>query len=663
MKIGTYYYPEQWPAEQWERDFDNIAGMGLQIVHMAEFAWFSLEPHAGEFRFDWLDRCLEMAKRRKLDVILCTPTASPPIWLVDQFPSILPQDRHGTRARFGGRRHYNPCSLAMQEATQRIVTKMAEHFGNHPAVIGWQLDNEYSSGDQGLSVTFDQSEETHKAWQRWLQKKYGSLEALHRAWGCQFWNTYYTDFAQILLPPERDSRYGNPHQCLDASRFWSSAFAQFNKLQADILRPCIGERFITTNFMPFHLDVDPADMSPDLNLMSWDSYPLTGSGAEAENQNFRIGNPNQIGFTHDHMASYHNRWALMELQPGHVNWSGCPVLPYPGAIRLWLWTAFAHGAEFVTTYRFRQPLFGIEMFHHGLMQTDGTTPSVGGREFMEVIDEISRLDLGKISGGSAQPVAAIVFDYDNLWYFKTLPQSRKWDQPAWLMMWYGALARLGFNIKILRQGQPIPPECVVVVAPGLQIIDDTTPAQFQQFVARGGHLVLTCRTGTMNRNGQFFEGHVAKPLLSLIGASIEAYDALPDGLVGHVDLEGKKFGFSAWGDLLYPEQDTKVVAKYADQFYEDAAAVTFRRHGTGSVTYCGPFGESDFVDAVLERLVARVKLPVSFLPTRVQVLHRGAYRILLNYQDKAVDAPAPAKARFIVGARHVDPAGVAVWIE
>ncbi|HEX8323086.1 MAG TPA: beta-galactosidase, partial [Tepidisphaeraceae bacterium] len=75
MKIGTYYYPEQWPREQWERDFDKIAAMGLKIVHMAEFAWLSLEPSPGQFTFDWLSECVEMAAARKLDVILCTPTA------------------------------------------------------------------------------------------------------------------------------------------------------------------------------------------------------------------------------------------------------------------------------------------------------------------------------------------------------------------------------------------------------------------------------------------------------------------------------------------------------------------------------------------------------------------------------------------------------------
>src|SRR6478672_4610192 len=150
MKIGVYYYPEQWPSEQWERDFDHIAAMGMQIVHLAEFAWFTLEPKPGEFHFDWLDKCLEMAKQRKLDVILCTPTAAPPIWLSQQHPDTLPTNIDGTQMRHGGRRHYSPVSTKFREVTTRIVTAMADHFGKHPSVVGWQIDNEYSG-------KFDQS--------------------------------------------------------------------------------------------------------------------------------------------------------------------------------------------------------------------------------------------------------------------------------------------------------------------------------------------------------------------------------------------------------------------------------------------------------------------------------------------------------------------------
>jgi beta-galactosidase len=660
MKIGTYYYPEQWPRQQWQRDFDNIAAMGLQIVHMAEFAWFDLEPAPGDFRFDWLSHCLDLARQRKLEVILCTPTAAPPIWL----SQTLPLYEGGIVGRFGGRRHYNPLSPEFHDATRRIVQAMADRFGDHPAVIGWQIDNEYSN-------PFDQSDVTHAAFRRWLRDKYGDIQSLNRAWGNQFWTAYYTDFDQILLPPSRDPKYANPHQCLDASRFWSWAFAAYNRIQADILRPRIGHRFITTNFMPLHPDADPQDMAADLTLFAWDSYPVTGWEKEGDDQTYRLADPAQIGLCHDHMASFRNRLALMELQPGHVNWSGVPVRLFPGAIRLWIWTAFAHGAEFVTTYRFRQPRFGIELFHEGLVGPDGVTPSDGGKQFAQVIEEIRRLDLSRIpkfadeTPRSAETVG-LVLDFEQLWYYLTLPQARRWNQSKWLAIWYAALSRLGARIRILRPEADWPDDLPLIVAPAVQMIDAKLVSRLDSYARSGGNLVLTCRTGLMDRTGQLWEGPWAAPILPLIGASIEAYDSLRDDRFGQIRFEGKTYPWGVWGDQIAPKGGTEVLATYADQFYAGAAAVTRSRLGKGAVSYFGVCSEPPLVEAFVESLAKSIgseRLQATMLPSRVQVLRRGPYRIALNYQDQPVDAPAPASPKFLIGSARMAPADVAVWEE
>ena len=661
MKIGTYYYPEQWPRDQWERDFDRIAAIGMKVVHMAEFAWFDLEPSPAEFQLDWLSDCVEMAAKRKLDVILCTPTAAPPIWLTDQYPEVLGVDKSGAADRHGGRRHYTPTSPRMQEATLRIVTAMAERFGDHPAIIGWQIDNE-------LGRAFDQSPATHTAFREWLRKKYGTIESLNAAWGNPFWNQYYQSFEQILMPPSREHEYKNPHHNLDASRFWSRAWADFVKLQADILKPKVGQRWITTNFMPFFPDCDPNDMRDSLSLWSWDSYPITAWEKDAKDETFRIGDPAQIECVHDQMASYNGLWALMEVQPGQTNWSGFPALPYPGAVRLFLWTAIAHGCEFITTYRFRQPRFGVEMFHDGLVQHDGVTLSPGGLQFRQVAEEVRRIFGDEPAGmtkmaepETAQPRAGLVIDFDQMWWTMTLPQAKRWKQPDLIMAWHDALSRMGFRVEILHPDQPWPVDLQVVVAPGMQLMDDAVLAKLKAYVDAGGNLILTPRTALMDRNGHFFETHRAKPISELIGGDVEAYDALPEDTYGTIDLDGKPFKWSVWGDLLYAGDGTKIWAKYTSMFYAGAPAITHRKAAKGTVTYCGVYGDRALAEAVVEKVCTVANLTVKPLPGKLRILRRGNVNIALNFSDKHVTLPTPPNQVFLLGTRQLDGAGVAVW--
>ena len=540
---------------------------------------------------------------------------------------------------------------------------MADRFGDHPAVVGWQIDNE-------LGGKFDQSEFTHAAFRKWLEAKYGTIDALNAAWANQFWNQQYTAFDQILMPAAREVNYKNPHQNLDGSRFWSYAWAQFVKVQADILKAKVGERWITTNFMPFFPDCDPGDMRDSLSLYSWDTYPISGLGSDFKNENFRIGDPSGIEVVHDQMASYNGRWALMEVQPGQINWSGVPVLPYPGAIRLLLWTAIAHGAEFITVYRFRQPRWGVEMWHDGLVQHDGVTLSPGGVQFRQVADEVRRLlaeyppgtpVLGQDVQPAPQPKAGLLLDFDQFWWTATLPQAKRWKQGELVVQYHQALSRLGFKVEIVHPNQPWPEDLVVVVAPGMQMVDDAVINHYQKYVDGGGHLVLTARSALQDRQGHFFESHRAKPIADLIGGDVEAYDSLPESTEGHVEMDGKTYKWDVWGDLLYAEDGTRVWAKYGNMFYAGAPAITHKKHAKGSVTYVGPFGGRDLASAVIEKLCVTESLHAKPLPHRVRVVRRGRFNIALNYNDKPVVLPTPPATQFVLGGRQLEAAGVAVW--
>ena len=678
MKIGTYYYPEQWPREQWERDFDSIERMGLQIVHMGEFAWFQMEPAEGKINLDWLAECVEMAAKRDLKVILCTPTAAPPIWLTETNPEILPSDHLGRPGRFGGRRHYNPLAPAMVLAAKRIVTRFGRPLrtasGRHWLADRQRVRRRFRSIRTDLAGLPELARGKVRECGR-AEPRLGAINSGTRTTPTSRRSACPT--AETRSMPTRTTdwtRRGSGHGHLRSSTRYRRTYS----------KPRIGNRFITTNLMPLHPDVSPDDLAKDLSLYSWDLYPV-GFVKPTGDQTFRMADPAMMSLVHDQMASYCGRWALMELQPGQVNWGSAPVLLYPGAIRLWIWTAFAHRAEFVTTYRFRQPRFGVEMFHHGLVGTDGTTLTAGGREFQQTISEVRRLDPTKLethplaappqttrarkkaavqARQPAGPTIGLYLDFQQIWYYQTLPQARRWNYGALLSNLYGAILRLGVNARVIRPGEVIPQEVKLLVIPGVQMVNDEMVGAWRNYVAAGGNLLITCRTGLMDGTGQFIEGPAAKPIMDLIGGSIDAYDGLPEGMSARVEMDDVEYDWGVWGDLLYPEETTRVLATYHDQFYAGAAAILQKRHGDSStVTYCGVFPEEPLADALLEKLARQIEIPVNPTPRRVNIVRHGGYWICLNFQDQPYELNVPEETRFVVGSRTVDAADVAVWEE
>ncbi len=622
----------------------------MQLIHLAEFAWHLLEPAAGRFEFDWLDDVLAMAHERQLEVILCTPTASPPQWLLHEQPEILTVGPDGQRQRVGGRRNYNPLSPALHEATRRIVEAMAKHFGDRNGVIGWQLDNEYMA-------PFDQSDVTHSAFQAWLQKKHGDLDTLNHNWGNQFWRTDYTDWQQIKMPPRRYPLYDNPHHYLDASRFWSTAWAQYNKLQCDILRPHIGDRFLTHNFMPFHPDPDPAEMAGDLDVFGIDVYPVTGMFPPYETESdLRLADPAFLAGAFADMKSQTGRWALLEVQPGQLNWSGVPVRLPPGAVRLMLWQAAAMGAEFITVYRWRNPTFGQEMHHECLIRHDGTTPTAAGEEFIQVAKELREhlpennrtyQPIGEPDG----PVIGVAHGHENLWWGETLAQAKGWNQPKRVADWFGAVASGGLAGKRVRPDASDWAGLPMVVVPSVMLVDEAWCDLWRQYVEAGGHLLATARTAWYDRRGYLWEAPTADPLTRWAGFTIDGYDGLPKGNTGQIEFGGETFDWQLWSEQLVPSGNAEVWAKHTSGWYAGAAAVVSSVIGRGRVTYCGVADSEPLGRAVFQRAAKEAGLLATPLPRRVRHDRIGGFNVAMNATLDPVQ----------VAGRTVPPAGVELW--
>ena len=222
--VGAYYYPEHWDESQWERDLKKMAEMDFEFTHFAEFAWAQLEPEEGVYDFSWLDRAVALADKYNLKVVMCTSTATPPVWLVRKHPDILKQHENGTSMDHGSRQHASFSNEYYRSYSLKMIEELAKYYGNDDRIFGWQLDNE-------PAANVDYGDDAQKRFRAWLKEKYGNIEALNDAWGTNFWSGTYTSFDQINIP--KHSQWGmNLYQRLDHSRFCDYETSSFLDDQA-----------------------------------------------------------------------------------------------------------------------------------------------------------------------------------------------------------------------------------------------------------------------------------------------------------------------------------------------------------------------------------------------------------------------------------------------
>jgi beta-galactosidase len=664
MTIGVYYYPEAWPEAQWARDMSNIKKLGMEFVHMGEFAWYFMEPEEGKYQFDWLEKNVANAAANGLKVILCTPSATPPIWLSRKHPEILMVDAAGRRMNHGSREQGDWSSPVYREYVTKIVTELAKRFGHDKRVWSWQLDNELSHYGRNYSY----SPAATAKFRAWLRAKYGTIDRLNAAWGGGFWSMMYQNWDQIDIPnPEELVADPSPHALLDLNRWFADEAADYLRMQAGILRQYGADQWITTNFMAMHGEVDPTRSSKDLDAFTWTHYPVHGDvfpdyGPLA----FRLGSASIQSFMHDLMRPINGISGLMELQPGQVNWGSVNPWPEPGAIHMWIMRAFGAGARIVCTYRYRQPLYGSELYHKGLVETDGVTPSPGGQEYAAAMRDL--IKLRGIYSPDAKPPAdyaarrtAFLINFDNRWDIQNHRQTERWDTIGHWMKYYRALKSMVAPVDVVSEDRDLAPY-KFVLAPAYQLLDRELIQKWTSYAENGGNLVLTARTGQKDRDGHLWEAMWAEPIYNLIGAKIPRYDLLPGSLEGHVTAGDARYAWGSWAEVLDPQAGTTVLARYADQFYSGKAAAVTRKLGKGTVTYIGVDSlKGDLEAALLRKVYAAAGVtPGSAAPDFV-VDWRDGFWVATNFTSLPRQIPAAQSAEILVGARSVPPGGVAVW--
>lgn len=662
ITTGIYYYPEHWNENQWERDIKKIADMGYEFVHLAEFAWFKMEPIEGKFDFAWLDKVVNLCAKHKLKVLLCTPSATTPAWMRINYPETFIMDGHYIRAENGTRGLGSIVNAKYRGFVQKIVTQIANRYGQNKNVIGWQIDNE-------PGAIADYSPSSQEAFRQWLKKKYQTISALNSAWGNAFWSQWFNNFSQVIIPNTNLVGWwgNNPHALLDFKRYLADAQAEFLDFQAGILRSFISRsQYITTNYTAVCTGSD-ARRTKKLDFATYTAYP-NGGGDNLGDLGFRLGNSKVILFASEYYKSVGGVSGVLEMQPGPVNWGGYNPLLLPGTVRMWLYHSFAAGGRLACSYRFRQINYSAEQYHAGVIQTDGVTPSPGGEEYMQFMKEIKELR-EQYKPGVMMPEkltarsTAIVWNLENYWSIDRQKQTGQWDTWNYPVKFLEIAKSLGAPVDIVPETTDLSKYKVVIV-PAYEMADAELVQKWNDYVANGGHLIITCRTATKDRNGHFWEGKIAAPISNLIGAQITATDMLSSYTKGDILMNSTHYNWNNWADLLYPEKNTEVLATYDNQFYKGKAAVVKHKIGKGYVTYIGvDTDDAELEKEILKENYEQAGATTEDYPKGVYVYWRNGFYMAVNYSSTDYAMNIPATAKILVGEKILTPAGVLVWSE
>jgi beta-galactosidase len=645
--LGVCYYPEHWPEDRWAWDAQKMREAGLSHVRIGEFAWSRMEAEPGHYTFDWLDRAIETLGSAGLRIVLGTPTATPPKWLVDEMPSMLAVDAGGHPRKFGSRRHYCFSHQGYRRECARIVEVLAKRYGRNPHVVAWQTDNEYGCHDTVESY----SEAAKHGFREWLQQKYQSPGALNRAWGNVFWSMEYRSFEEVDLPNLAVTET-NPAHRMDFQRYSSDMVVEFNRLQTDIIRKHAPGHDVVHNFMGWFTAFDHFAVSDDLDVATWDSYPIgfldrDQNAPERRSRYMRVGDPDAQAFHHDlYRGCGRGRMWVMEQQPGPVNWAPHNPAPAKGAVRLWTWEAFAAGAELVSYFRWRQAPFAQEQMHEALLLPDSTL----NEAWFAARDVAGEIDKAGITLPQARASVALVFDYEAAWAGQIQPQAKSYTYLGLMMDVYRALRANGLSVDIVPPRAGAADGYAMVVAPGLS----APPAAFiASLDPQEQIIVLGPRTGAKTENfaipATLPPGEAVQKLIDL---KIRRIDSLPEH--AQIDLPGGG-AIRVWREFVMSGAATQTLGVSLDGegwHFADAS---------GRVHYIAGWADAGTLNALYGAAARLAGLPTETLHRDVRLRDLGGLRFVFNHGPEPVDVSAHLAGRdVLIGGGRLEPCGVAV---
>ena len=569
LYYGAAYYPEAWPENEIDRDIVRMKEVHMNVMRLAEFAWSSMEPREGEYDFGWLHRAIAKLHANGIDVILGTPTCTPPAWLTEKYPEVMRVNDDGSRQVHGGRRDYSYTSATYRRLSRRMVERMAQEFGSEPGVIGWQTDNEF-----GLSPDF--SPETLEAWHRWLKARYGSIDELNRRWGLALWSQTYNSFEQIPAP----TRYAWHHPSLIFNwlRFTNGEIVSYQAEQLEALRK-YSRLPITHDSMPGQ-PVDYERLMANLDFMAFNVY-------HSYDQYWLIAS------NYDRLRSFGKgmHW-LTETAPNNAGSTTASFIHAPvGGLRAAVWMNHALGGQGSLYWLWRQHRTGQEMTHGSVINAWGK-PVANFEALKQIGAELKKASNFLMDAPVVPAEVAIVYSHEASFGIDVEPyMSGVRYYTDWSKRFYLPLFDAHLHRDVIMPSHDVTPY-KMVFAPMLPYIPTEMRVRLKRWVTDGGTLVLGPMSGYRDADWTAFPDHALGDLESWIGAEVEA--RLPTGtgasLPSPIKLTWESGLLESPADLWVETLSTatgRVLARYQGGMVDGQPAIVESPVGRGKVVLLG----------------------------------------------------------------------------
>ena len=639
-ELGVCYYPEHWPEDMWISDAQSMYKNGIRWVRIAEFAWSRIEPEPKKFDWKWLDKAVDILGNAGLKIVMCTPTATPPRWLINQMPDMLAVDQNGQKRKFGSRKHYSFSHKGYQKESQRITQAVAERYGSNSFIQAWQTDNEFGCHE----TTYSWCHSSLQEFRNWLKVKYQSIEKLNEEWGNVFWSMEYSSFEDIDLPNLTVTE-ANPAHHFAFRRFSSDQVKNFNSQQVKIINQFSPNRPVSHNYMGHFVEFDHYKVSKDLDIAAWDSYPLgflqNMQSIAREDKKlllecYNIGDPDFQAYHHDLYRGMGRLW-VMEQQPGPVNWAKYNPVPLPGAVRMWTWEAFAHDAEVVSYFRWRQAPYAQEQMHAGLMHCDNS-PAMGSKEALQVSKEIQEIKLPPTQKADI----ALLHDYEACWMTEIDGQTQDFHYTRLMLDFYKSIRINGGSLDIVGKYTDFTGYKLIII-PSFVHLDEEI---FSRITLSGAKILAGPRTG-VKTNGFQIPHNLS---LEGLGFKVTRVDALPQELPIEVEWKGIKGHINVW------REQGQCSGTSDGKGIDDMPVVTTGNKGS---YLCG-WPDENLLKAIMKEQMLSAGLTTVSLPEYLRVRQRGNLLFFTNYGKQKVSIPKEYNGEFLLGQRELAQSDLAI---